>query len=238
MPITVRSYTLPPTAQIPNSPIPLLHYPGLLKETVTSPTFTPTQLLDLYAKNGWQTQWIAKYGPDIQSHYHSTTHEAMTVISGVGATIRFGVADAPGWQAGAYAPGERGEQGEGGGIEIEARIGDVFIIPAGVAHKTFAPQPESRELAFHQPEDIAGGRAAEVNEKIEEERRRFFERVPTQGEFMMMGAYPYGGVWDFKIGGERGREHVWTVPLPELDPVLGDSKEGLVGLWNYSGLER
>lgn len=238
MPITVHSYTLPPTPLIPNSPHPLLHYPGLLKETVTCRTFTPTQLLDVYAKNGWQTQWIAKYGPDIQSHYHSTTHEAMTVISGEGATIRFGVADAPGWTAGAYAPGERGEQGEEGGIDIEAGIGDVFIVPAGVAHKTFAPRPESGELAFHQPADVAGGRAAVVNGEVEQERRRFFEAVPIKGEFMMMGAYPYGGVWDFRMGGERGREHVWTVLVPDKDPVLGDSKEGLVGLWNWYALEK
>jgi uncharacterized protein YjlB len=48
-----------------------------------------------------------------------------------------------------------------------------------------------------------------------------------------MGAYPYGGVWDFAIGGEHeGREgEVWHVPVPGKDPVLGDSKEGLVGLW-------
>ncbi|EUC45387.1 hypothetical protein COCMIDRAFT_95617 [Bipolaris oryzae ATCC 44560] len=238
MPINAKSYIIAPTPRIPNSPHPLLHYPGLLKETVTSPTFTPTQLTDLYAKNGWQTQWIAKYGADIQSHYHSTTHEAMTVISGAGATIRFGVADAPDWKPGMYAPGERGEHGEEGGIEIEARIGDVFIIPAGVAHKTFAPRPESSDLAFHQPQDVAEGRAAEVNEKTEQERRRFFETVPIRAQFMMMGAYPYGGVWDFSVGGERGREHVWTVPVPDKDPVLGDSKEGLVGVWNRSGLEK
>ncbi|EMD88403.1 hypothetical protein COCC4DRAFT_149809 [Bipolaris maydis ATCC 48331] len=232
MPIAVRSYILPPTPQIPNSPHPLLHYPGLLKETVTSPTFTPTHLLDLYAKNGWQTQWIAKYGPDIQSHYHSTTHEAMTVISGAGAIIRFGVADAPDWQPGMYAPGERGENAEPGGLDIEASIGDVFIIPAGVAHKTFAPRPASSNLAFHQPKDIASGAPAEVTDEVERERRTFFDQVAIKGEFMMMGAYPYGNVWDFKIGGERGREQVWGVPLPELDPILGGSDEGLVGLWH------
>ncbi|KAJ6276423.1 hypothetical protein J3E71DRAFT_380444 [Bipolaris maydis] len=195
MPIAVRSYILPPTPQIPNSPHPP-HYPGLLKETVTSPTFTPTHLLDLYAKNGWQTQWIAKYGPDIQSHYHSTTHEAMTVISGAGAIIRFGVADAPDWQPGMYAPGERGENAEPGGLDIEASIGD------------------------------------DVTDEVERERRTFFDQVAIKGEFMMMGAYPYGNVWDFKIGGERGREQVWGVPLPELDPILGGSDEGLVGLWH------
>ncbi|KAL6161760.1 hypothetical protein ACJQWK_08826 [Exserohilum turcicum] len=233
MPIKVHSYKLPPTPLIPNSPYPLLHYPGLLKDTVTAPDFRPTQLLDVYAKNGWQTQWIAKYGPDIQSHYHSTTHEAMTVISGLGATIRFGVADSPSWEPALYPPGARGPDGEAGGVEIEARIGDVFIIPAGVSHKTFAPSPESLELAFHQPHDIEAGNARDVSAEAEAQRRAFFEQVRVNGEFMMMGAYPYGRVWDFKIGGEHeGREgDVWNLPIPESDPVLGESGEGLVGLW-------
>lgn len=231
MPVKVNSYTLPPTPLIPNSPLPLLHYPGLLKDFVQSPTFTPTQLLNLYAKSGWQTQWIAKYGPDIQSHYHSTTHEAMTVISGHAATIRFGVADSPSWSEGQLPPGAKDEGAEEGGLEIQASIGDVFIIPAGVAHKTFAPVPESTELAFHQPDDIKEGRAREVSDEIETIRRRFFERVPLKGEFMMMGAYPYGGVWDFKVGGENQRDEMGGVKIPEKDPVLGDSEQGLVGLW-------
>lgn len=231
MPVKVNSYKLPPTPLIPNSPLPLLHYPGLLKDLVQSPTFVPTQLLDLYAKSGWQTQWIAKYGPDIQSHYHSTTHEAMTVISGHSATIRFGVADAPSWSDGQLPPGARGEGAEQGGLEIQAAIGDVFIIPAGVAHKTFAPVPESTSLVFYEPEDITRGRAGEVSDEIRAESRRCFGDVQIKGEFMMMGAYPYGGVWDFKVGGDMEKEEVWRVPVPQKDPVLGDSEEGLVGLW-------
>jgi uncharacterized protein YjlB len=232
----VHTYTLPPTPLIPNSRLPLLHYPGLLHSLVTSPNFTTTQILDLYASNGWQTQWIAKYGPDIQSHYHSTTHEAMTVISGSGATIRFGVADAPNWSQEKYAVGERGD-GEPGGVEIQAQIGDVFIIPAGVAHKTFKPNPKTEELAFHQPKDVAEGKAREVSEEKERERRAFFEKVEVKGEFMMMGAYPYGGVWDFAVGGEHeGKEdEVRELPVPGRDPVLGGSEEGLVGLWRRRG---
>jgi uncharacterized protein YjlB len=237
MTVTVASYKLDPTPLIPNSPYPLLHYPGLLNKLVSSPNFSVTRLFDLYAGNGWQTQWIAKYGPDIQSHYHSTTHECMTVISGSGATIRFGVADSPSWAEGKHGIGDRGD-GEEGGLEIQARLGDVFIIPAGVSHKTFAPQPESGELVFYQPKDIEEGRAREVSEGKEKERRGFFESVEINGEFLMMGAYPYGGVWDFAIGGEHGgrEREVWDVPVPWKDPVLGNSGEGLVGLWK--GVEK
>jgi uncharacterized protein YjlB len=232
MAVKVRSYKLPPTPLIPNSPYPLLHYPGLLHGLVSSPNFKTTDILDLYASNGWQTQWIARYGPDIQSHYHSSTHECMTVISGEAATIRFGVADSSSWEHGKFPIGDRAD-GEEGGVEIEARLGDVFIIPAGVSHKTFAPQPPTSTLAFHQPPDIAAGHAKDITDDKEKERRRFFESVEVGGEFMMMGAYPYGGVWDFAVGGEhKGTEsEVWDVPMPGRDPVLGDSGEGLVGLW-------
>lgn len=233
MPIKVKTYQLPPTPLIPNSPYPLLHFPSLLKSTVSSPTFKPTQILDLFASHGWQTQWIARYGPDIQSHYHSTTHECMAVIAGSGATIRFGVADAEDWAAGSLAPGDRGAGGEQGGVDVEVGLGDVFVIPAGVSHKTFLPRPECNELAFYQPEDMVRGRANVVTPEKEKERRKFFEEVPVTNNFMQIGAYPYGGVWDFKVGGEHeGKEReVWDVPMPKMDPVLGDNEEGLLGLW-------
>jgi uncharacterized protein YjlB len=234
MAIKARTYKLPPTPLIPNSPYPLLHYPGLVRDLVSGPNFKTSDIFDLFAQNGWQSQWVARYGPDIQSHYHSTTHECMAVISGEGATIRFGVADAPDWKEDMLDVGERGA-GEEGGVEIRAALGDVFIIPAGVSHKTFAPAPGTVELAFHQPDDIEAGRAAEnVDPEAEARHREFFGKVPVEGEFMMMGAYPYGGVWDFKIGGEhREKEReVWDVPKPQKDPVLGSSEDGLCGLWN------
>ncbi|KAF2848578.1 hypothetical protein T440DRAFT_358972, partial [Plenodomus tracheiphilus IPT5] len=227
------TYTLPPTPLIPNSPYPLLHFPALLHPLVTSPTFHPTQIFDLYASNGWQAQWIARYGPDIQSHYHSTTHECMVVIAGDSATIRFGVADDPAWSTGKLGIGERGA-GEEGGVDVVAGLGDVFLIPAGVAHKTFDTRlGAGGNRAFYQPEDIEAGRAGEVSEEMERRHREFFGGVEVGGGFMMMGAYPYGGVWDFKVGGEHGgrEDEVWGVPRPGKDPVLGDSSEGLLGLW-------
>jgi uncharacterized protein YjlB len=233
MTVKAKTYILPPTALIPNSPYPLIHYRGLVRDTVTSPSFSTSQIFDLFLQHGWQTQWIARYGPDIQSHYHSTTHECMAVISGGSATIRFGVADQEDWKAGLLPVGHRGK-GEEGGLDINAEVGDVFIIPAGVSHKTFSPSPNKEELAFHQPSDIEQGKAKEnLDGESVERHRRFFEQVPVQGEFMMMGAYPKGGVWDFKIGGEHeGKERVvWDVPVPGEDPVLGGSEEGLPGLW-------
>ncbi|KAH6639299.1 hypothetical protein C7974DRAFT_449379 [Boeremia exigua] len=212
--VEVRTYTIPPTPLIPNSPHVLIHYPALLLPLLKTPSFSPTHIYDLFARNGWQTQWIARYGPTQASHYHSGAHEAMAVISGSGAKIRFGVADS------ADSPDEAGEPG---GVLLEARLGDVFIVPAGVAHKTHEPSPPTDGMRFLEAPD----RRDEVG------ARSFFGGVVLEGDFMMMGAYPKGDEWDFKVGGEdEGRfGEVWGVQVPGRDPVLGMSGEGLRGLW-------
>ncbi|KAK3214199.1 hypothetical protein GRF29_28g2361656 [Pseudopithomyces chartarum] len=136
-----KSYTISPTPLIPNSPHPLLHYPSLLFPTVSAPNFTCTTLYDLYRSNGWTPQWVARYGATQPAHYHSTAHEVMVVIAGEGATIRFGVADKGGSESSSSHPTDGGngddtDAHEPGGITLTAHKGDVFIVPAGVAHKT------------------------------------------------------------------------------------------------------
>ncbi|KAF2996260.1 hypothetical protein E8E13_004374 [Curvularia kusanoi] len=233
--IEVRTYPLPPTKLIPNSPHVLIHYPGLLTRLVRSPTFSNTQIFDLFASNGWQTQWIARYGPNQNSHYHSGAHECMAVISGGSAQILFGVADSLEDRESDLGVGAQGEDlnaagREEGGVLLDAQVGDVFILPAGVAHKTHNPVPRTKGIEFHQAPD----------KDDEEGSKRFFAGIEVKGEFMMMGAYPRGDQWDFKIGGEdEGRfGEVWSVQVPERDPVLGLSEEGLLGLWKREGKAR
>lgn len=222
--VEVRTYTIPPTPLMPNSPHVLIHYPGLLLATISSPTFNPRDLYDLYAGNGWESQWVARYGRTQPSHYHSRAHECMTVISGEGATIRFGVADTSDDEE-AHT---HGDGHEAGGVTLQARRGDVFVLPAGVAHKTYDPRPHASELLFLQCKDEFGRVIRDP-----ERARKFFEGIEVGEGFMMMGSYPRENDWDFRVGGEhRGREReVWSVSKPERDPVLGSSPEGLVGLW-------
>jgi uncharacterized protein YjlB len=121
-----KAYPLPPTKLIPNSPYPLLHYPGFFQPQ--SNNVDAVAVHDTFGSNGWDTQWIFRYGQTQKSHYHSQAHECMAVLSGE-ATIRFGVADTDNdLDRNTYGDGK-----EDGGVELHAKAGDVFIIPAGGA---------------------------------------------------------------------------------------------------------
>jgi len=213
--VQVKSYKLPPTKLIPNSPQPLLHYPKFLKENGESKT---TQAYDLFHENGWELHWIFRYGPTQTSHYHSAAHECMAVLTG-SATIRFGAADT----SDDLEESTHGSGREDAGVEVHAEAGDVFIIPAGVAHKTFDTTPAA-EFALISPGDGHG--------IPDDDERTALQNVKLEG-FTMLGAYPKGGNWDFAKGGEEDIDFnkVWAVAKPENDPVLGKSVEGLCGLW-------
>ncbi|KAF2766902.1 hypothetical protein EJ03DRAFT_366618 [Teratosphaeria nubilosa] len=215
------AHHLPPTPLIPNSPYPLLHYPALL----TNPTATAAHTL--FASNAWKTQWIYRYGRTQRSHYHATAHECMAVLSGT-ATIRFGVADT----SEDLEDNTHGAAHEDGGVEIQAKVGDLFVIPAGVSHKTFDAAPEAA-FGLLTP---GNGHAVEG-----EDVASVLREVALSG-FTMVGAYPVGQEWNSCLGGEhcgRGeRERVWRVERPGRDPVVGGSEEGLVGLWEEGDLVR
>jgi uncharacterized protein YjlB len=66
------------------------------------------------------------------AHYHSKAHECMAVLSGT-ARIRAGVAHtSEDLNENTYGP-----SWEEGGAEVQGEADDVFIILAGVAHKTY-----------------------------------------------------------------------------------------------------
>ena len=162
----------------------------------------------------------------------------MTVLSGT-ARIRFGLGDDDISEGdGEREEGERGEAGKG--VEIEANPGDVFILPAGTAHKTFRTQPEM-EMELLTPGEGHGVLREGAGERREGDDERRVEEVlrEVRGRlkgFTMMGAYPEGSQWDFRVGGEDcgegGFERVWGVEKPERDPVLGEDERGLRGSWN------
>lgn len=213
--VEVRQYILPPTRLMPNSPLPLIHYVSLFH-----PDVTPSHVNDVLISNGWSSKWLVRYGPNQKSHYHSKAHEAMVVLSG-SARILFGVADM-------YSDDRTDNYGdlgqEAGGIELDAKAGDVFVLPAGLAHKSYKPTPS---LGFKR---LSPGDGHDVTE---EDMKTVMETVELSG-FTMLGAYVKDGCdHDFLIGGENEGDYeaVWNVPVPEADPVLGRSQEGICSLW-------
>lgn len=211
----VKKYQLPPTRLIPNSPYPLLHYPGLLAD---NDNCNAVKVYDTFASNGWEMQWIFRYGQSQASHYHSQAHECMAVLTG-SARIRFGVADT----SSDLEASTHGSAKEDGGVEVDAHVGDVFVIPAGVSHKTLNTTPLG-DFELLTPGDGHHIAAADARQALAD--------IKLSG-FAMMGAYPHGAVWDFATGGEEGIafERVWAVAKPGNDPVLGKDEDGLCGQW-------
>lgn len=214
----VDKYFLPPTALMPNSPKPLLHYPSFF----TPDECTPSNVYRILRSNRWRARWLARYGPNQPSHYHSAVHECMVVLSG-SARVLFGVADLTEDITGGSSKTENAM--EEGGLLLDAHVGDVFILPAGLAHKTHDPNPVS-EFAWLSPGD---GRAPS-----DEDMEAAMSTVQLSG-FTMLGSYPQAGEdWDFAVGGEsEGQyEKVWSVPVPERDPVQGGAEGGLCTHWD------
>lgn len=221
---SAKTYYIPSTDLIPNSPKPLLHYPDILSRQSfadkheINPNARATEAYDLFTSNGWDAQWVFRYGLNQQSHYHSRTHECMAVLSGT-ATIRFGAADRDQTTIESIEDARKA----GGGVEVHAEAGDVFVIPAGVSHKTFDTIPRA-EFALMTPGD---GHSIDA-----EDKRSVLQDLSLDG-FCMIGAYPReGGEWDFAVGqSSELHSKSWAIPNPQRDPVLGVAAEGLCGLW-------
>ncbi|EEU48327.1 uncharacterized protein NECHADRAFT_75785 [Fusarium vanettenii 77-13-4] len=212
--VEVRQYHLIPTHLIPNSPRPLLHYKNVLLKRPGTAHCDPTEVWDMFTNNEWNVAWIFRYGSTQLSHFHSKAHECMAVLSGT-ATIRFGVADtSEDLEENTY-----GSAWEEGGVELQAEAGDVFIIPAGVAHKTYDVKPDEGFKLL----TPGGGHGIEADDP-----RKVLSEIQLSG-YTMMGAYN-GGDWDFvQSGGDF--EKSWAIPKPKNDPVLGQSSQGLCKTW-------
>ncbi|KAI0435749.1 hypothetical protein F4803DRAFT_544475 [Xylaria telfairii] len=207
-------YHLKPTKLIPNSHYTLLHYKGMFP--VVDGKADTGAVFDRFVSNGWETQWVARYGPSQPSHYHPEAHECMAVITGPG-IIRFGVADLDeDWKKNTY-----GAAYEDDGILLLAEAGDAFIIPSGVAHKSFDPTPGASHA-------VLTGDAHSVDG---DDPRAAVKAALVSG-FTMMGAYPNGYKWTWAEGGhhEGTYEKVWSVPKPKCDPFVGEDG-GLLEHW-------
>ncbi|KAJ5100258.1 hypothetical protein N7456_006310 [Penicillium angulare] len=214
-------YNIKPTKLIPNSPKPLIHYKGcFLRDGKVDPVLA----YDTFKSNGWDPQWVTRYGSHQRSHYHGQAHEVMAVLSGPGA-IRWGVADLDD-DSDKHTYGGANEEGS---LHMQANVGDVFVIPAGITHKNYNPYTASTRDAT-----CLTGDAHYIES---EDPRKLVGELPLI-EFTMIGAYPTGSTWTWEEGGDHvGRyESVWNIPNPVRDPVRGD-QGGINKLWRYNGRE-
>ena len=74
-------------------------------------------------------QWVTTYSHHQQSHYHPATHEVKVVLSSP-VRIRWGAANDP--YKHIY-----GSASEDGMLSTDVEAGDLFAIPAGVAHGSY-----------------------------------------------------------------------------------------------------
>jgi uncharacterized protein YjlB len=113
-PLQVETYRFDGDGTVPNNPLPLVVYRGALAETGDRAAACER----MFARNGWPDAW--RNGIYGHHHYHSTAHEVLGIAAG-SARVRLG--------------------GEGGQI-VELQVGDVVVIPAGVAHKRESASPD------------------------------------------------------------------------------------------------
>lgn len=109
---------------VPNNPMPLLVYRGVVDMTGADPEAT---IEKVFRANGWGATW--RNGVYDFPHYHATVHEALGIARGQ-ANVRFG--------------GERGEV-----LEIVA--GDVAVLPAGVGHQCMSSSPDFSVVGAYPP---------------------------------------------------------------------------------------
>src|SRR5436190_11126010 len=110
----VETYRLADDGTVPNNALPLVLYRGALKADGDRAAACER----MFERNGWPGAW--RNGIYGHHHYHSTAHEVLGIAAG-SARVRLG--------------------GEGGQI-VELQVGDVVVIPAGVAHKRESASPD------------------------------------------------------------------------------------------------
>ncbi|MBP9756976.1 MAG: cupin domain-containing protein [Candidatus Pacebacteria bacterium] len=111
--VTVAGYLFGDNGVVPNSALPVVVYRNAVLFINETEHTAKQALASIASTNRWRADWVESNAVYRYTHYHSTAHEMLIVLSG-SAEIRFGGS---------------------GGKEIRLSAGDAVAIPAGVAHR-------------------------------------------------------------------------------------------------------
>lgn len=143
MPYQPETLRLADAGAIPNSPLPLLLYRGVLAGPGTGDR--GEAFVALFARNGWTGAWRDGIYPF--QHFHSTAHEVLGIARGE-AKVQLGGPPGP---------------------VVTVRAGDVIVIPAGVGHKNEGASPDLVVIGAYpagQHADLRRGRPEERDEVL------------------------------------------------------------------------
>ncbi|OJI97479.1 hypothetical protein ASPVEDRAFT_49477 [Aspergillus versicolor CBS 583.65] len=132
-----EQYTLPSTAHVPNSPMPVLVYRNVLP---MPRTMEVTQ--EFIESHGWSRQgivWPAIY----TRHFHPNVHECYAILSGH-SEVLMGVGKLD--NANGHKPEDH--DSEEIGLFLTLREGDVIVHPAGTGHAKISDERDYRYLSF------------------------------------------------------------------------------------------
>ena len=118
IPPKISTYALKDDGTFPNNEeLALLIY----EDAIDAPGHDLAGAIEqIFMDNGWDGMW--RNGIYAYHHYHSTAHEVLAIYSGK----------------------VKVQLGGPGGVIVNAKAGDVIIIPAGVAHKNLGSTSDFR----------------------------------------------------------------------------------------------
>ncbi|KZM22504.1 uncharacterized protein EKO05_0000828 [Ascochyta rabiei] len=161
--LRISSHYIPSHAHIPNT-TPHNH-PLLIYHSCFPPSTSPSAIESHLPSNSITPQW--RYTMYTTSHYHSTTHEILCIINGR-AKLLFG-----------------GEQNPGK-VETEVEVGDVVIVPAGVAHRLLEDVEGGFQMVGSYPKgcswDMCYGKTGEEAKAEAVGRVSWLEKDPMYGD--------------------------------------------------------
>lgn len=162
--LRVSSYLIPSFNLIPNTS--LQNYPLIIYHECYPPS-TSAAVIEAHLRSVGivEPQW--RYTMYSTTHFHSTTHEVLCIASGR-ARLCFGGEDNP------------------ARVEMEVKIGDVIIIPAGVGHKLLQDLDSGFEMVGSYPKgkdwDMCYGREDEKANIEAIKDLAWFDKDPIYGD--------------------------------------------------------